>query len=90
MQARTAATALKVGPWRFEEFPRPAKGPPDQPSSVTVRRLRPVIRPMRSSARDSLDYLVRVRQQGLWDGETERVSGLEVDAEMEARRLLDR
>src|SRR5262249_8722790 len=37
----------------------------------------------------SLDHLIRPRQQRGWDREAERFGGLEVDDQLELRRLLD-
>ena len=36
----------------------------------------------------SLDHLVCGRQERLWDGKAERLGGLEVDHQIETRRLL--
>src|SRR5206468_10199171 len=37
-----------------------------------------------------LDHIIRAQQQRLRDGDTERLGGLEVDYELELRRLLER
>ena len=38
----------------------------------------------------SPDHLIRAQQDRLWDGETERFGGLEIDHQFELGRLLDR
>src|SRR4051812_12070827 len=43
-----------------------------------------------TSRRHSIDHLIGAREQARWHGETERLRGLEVDDELETRRLQDR
>src|SRR5205085_8341253 len=36
-----------------------------------------------------LNYLSRAQEQGLWDGDSERLGGLQIDYQLEFGRLLD-
>ena len=52
-------------------------------------RLFPLLASFRFSPVASLNHLIRARQQRGWDGEAERLGGLEVDHKLELRGLLD-
>ena len=65
-------------------------GAPSPPAAPRRRAAQPAPRPTRTGTRvASLDHLVRARQQRRRDGEAERLRRLEVDHQLELRRLLD-
>src|SRR4029077_2404716 len=66
--------------------PSPRAGSCARPSWVAP----PSVWRVRASASDSLDHLIRALQQRRRDRQAEGLGGLEVDDQLEGRRLLDR
>src|SRR4030095_12525652 len=64
--------------------------PPRRGASVTPASCASTAHNGSSTDGRSLDHLIRPQQQGLRDGEAERLVRLKVDHELELRGLLDR